>query len=207
LSARAESGRVNIVTIAYHATNYYLIETDRARLLVDAGWAGTMPAFLHASKRMGVDVAGITHILVTHYHPDHAGLAQELKGRGAKLIVLETQHAAIPELNTQMQKLDAYTPIRLDDNIHLNSAESRAYLRGLGIAGEIVLTPGHSDDSVSLVLDTGDAFTGDLKSVRISDDPRHPANQSLARLRSLKVHTMHPAHGTPQPLRPKEQTR
>ena len=39
---------------------------------------------------------------------------------------------------------------------------SRALLQRLGIAGEIVPTPGHSDDSVSLLLDGGAVFTGDL---------------------------------------------
>lgn len=32
----------------------------------------------------------------------------------------------------------------------------------MGISGEIVPTPGHSDDSISVVLDDGSAFTGDL---------------------------------------------
>jgi endoribonuclease LACTB2 len=32
----------------------------------------------------------------------------------------------------------------------------------LGFAGEIITTPGHSDDSVSLILDDGNAFVGDL---------------------------------------------
>lgn len=41
-------------------------------------------------------------------------------------------------------------------------AESRSRLADVGIVGEVVPTPGHSDDSVSLVLDAGAAFTGDL---------------------------------------------
>ncbi len=31
-----------------------------------------------------------------------------------------------------------------------------------GVRGEILKTPGHSDDSVSLVLDSGMVFVGDL---------------------------------------------
>ena len=35
-------------------------------------------------------------------------------------------------------------------------------LAEFGIAGKVISTPGHSPGSVSVVLDTGDAFVGDL---------------------------------------------
>ena len=35
-------------------------------------------------------------------------------------------------------------------------------LQAEGIAGEILHTPGHSDDSISLLLDDGSLFVGDL---------------------------------------------
>ena len=52
--------------------------------------------------------------------------------------------------------------ITLDGNVTITFAESRALLEQIGIRGEIVPTPGHSADSVSLLLDDGSAFTGDL---------------------------------------------
>jgi glyoxylase-like metal-dependent hydrolase (beta-lactamase superfamily II) len=45
---------------------------------------------------------------------------------------------------------------------HCLCAESRSLLGHLGISGEVVHTPGHSDDSVSLILDDGSVFTEDL---------------------------------------------
>lgn len=50
----------------------------------------------------------------------------------------------------------------LDRNLVITCAESRAQLAQIGIPGEIVHTPGHSDDSVSLLLDDGSIFTGNL---------------------------------------------
>ena len=41
--------------------------------------------------------------------------------------------------------------------------ESRAFLQSLDIGGEIVHTPSHSEDSVTLILDDGDCFAGDLE--------------------------------------------
>ena len=41
--------------------------------------------------------------------------------------------------------------------------ESRAFLKDLGINGEIISTPSHSRDSISLILDSGECFVGDLE--------------------------------------------
>ncbi len=45
----------------------------------------------------------------------------------------------------------------------------------LGVDGEIVPTSGHSDDSVSLVLDCGVAFTGDLTPLSLATEEQAPA--------------------------------
>jgi len=40
--------------------------------------------------------------------------------------------------------------------------DSAKLLNDLGIDGEIIYTPGHSEDSISLILDNGSVFVGDL---------------------------------------------
>ena len=35
-------------------------------------------------------------------------------------------------------------------------------LRSIGVSGKIILTPGHSSDSISVLLDSGTAYVGDL---------------------------------------------
>ncbi len=185
----------NIVHVGYDATNYYVIATSTSRLLIDVGWPGTLPKLLHAFKRTGMALSDITHLLVTHYHPDHAGLAQELKRKGVRLIVLENQVAAIPMLKHYIKPTYPYVDITLDDNIDVQTAESRPFLRRMGLDGEIIATPGHSDDSVTLILDSGIAFTGDLPPVPISEDPLHPVQQSLDRIRALHARAMYPGHG------------
>jgi glyoxylase-like metal-dependent hydrolase (beta-lactamase superfamily II) len=190
----------NIVHVGYDATNYYVISTPQARLLIDVGWPGTLPKLDHALQRTGLALSDLTHLLVTHYHPDHAGLAQELKGKGVRLIVLENQAAGIAALKRYMKPQHRYVDITLEGNLDLHSTESRAFLRGLGIEGEIVLTPGHSDDSVTLILDTGIALIGDLPPVPISDDPEHLAQRSMALIRAHGVHTLYPGHGLARPL-------
>jgi glyoxylase-like metal-dependent hydrolase (beta-lactamase superfamily II) len=133
---------------------------------------------------------------VTHFHPDHAGLAQVLKHLGVRLIVLDVQLAGIPLLSTYVKPQDGYTEIQLEGNTVLSQAESRAFLAGIGIQGEIISTPGHSDDSVTLVLDEGAAFTGDLTPLMmVPQDPTDLAYRSWESIRAKGVTTIYPGHG------------
>jgi len=81
--------------------------------------------------------------------------------------------------------------------------ESRAFLKRIGITGEIVWTPGHSDDSVTLVLDEGAVFTGDLPPPGFVDERASDSvQQSWERLRSLHATTIYPGHGPVRPMPP-----
>jgi glyoxylase-like metal-dependent hydrolase (beta-lactamase superfamily II) len=161
---------MNIVNVGYDSTNYYVLADTAPKLLIDVGFPGTLPKLQAQCKRTGVQLAQLKYFVCTHYHPDHAGMAQELKHTGIKLIVLETQPEFIPAMAQYMKPQQDYVPIELTDNVLLKLAESRAFLAKLGIAGEFISTPGHSDDSVSLILDDGSAFTGDLVFPMMVDD-------------------------------------
>jgi glyoxylase-like metal-dependent hydrolase (beta-lactamase superfamily II) len=74
-------------------------------------------------------------------------------------------------------------------------------LNRVGIRGQIVETPGHSKDSVSLVLDSGLAFIGDLHPPDYVPDEAHEATcQSWKTLLGLNARTVYPAHGNPFPI-------
>ena len=187
---------VNIVNVGYDSTNYYVIGLSSARLLIDIGWPGTLPKLLANLKRMDIPLQNVHYILITHYHPDHAGIAQEVKKTGIRLIVLESQLRSIPMLKTYIKPADQYIDIHLDDNLILNVGASRKFLTSIGIEGEIVNTPGHSEDSITLILDEGIAFTGDLPSpTNVVDAPRDQVEQSWEKMRIHHVKTIYPGHG------------
>ena len=188
---------MNIVHVGYDSTNYYVLADRTPRLLVDVGWPGTLPKLQHQCKRMSVNLADLKHFLITHYHPDHAGLAQELKRTGCKLIFIDLQESFVPTLRTWMKPDNHYIEIDLKDSIRITLADSRAFLAKLGIQGEIIHTPGHSDDSVTLVLDEGAAFTGDLPRPDMSDGI---ALESWQQIRTLGVKRIYPGHGPVWPL-------
>ena len=192
---------MNIVNVGYDSTNYYVLGATGKRLLVDVGMPGTLPKLLAMLKRKDISLGDIGYLLATHYHPDHAGIAQELKVRGVRLIVLEQQRSAIPTLKTYTKPRDGYVDITLHDNLVLTEEASRAFLKGIGIAGEIAGTPGHSDDSVTLVLDEGAAFTGDLPPPGFVDEDVSPVlAQSWQRLHALNIRMLYPGHGPARPI-------
>ena len=58
-----------------------------------------------------------------------------------------------------------YEPITTEKATVISSEESRSFLNSLGINGEIVVTTSHSNDSISLILDGGECFVGDLEPI------------------------------------------
>jgi len=192
---------MNIVNVGYDSTNYYVLQQGTTRLLVDVGFPGTLPKLEANLKRKDIALKSIGYLLATHYHPDHAGIAQDLKQRGVRLLVLDVQREAVATFAQYMKPEMPYLPITLKDTIDLTTGGSRAFLAGLGIGGEIVHTPGHSDDSVSLVLDDGTAFTGDLTPPGMSEGATAEiVAASWDALRAKGARMLHPGHGPSRPL-------
>jgi len=192
---------VPVVNVGYRSTNYWVIGAGPARLLVDLGWPGTMGALRAEMTRKGVPLSEIRSGLATHYHPDHAGLAQELKNAGMTLLVLESQLDALPRMRVWTKPADGFVDIELHDNVNLAFAASRQRLAGIGLAGEILPTPGHSDDSVALLLDDGSAFTGDLTPPGAAEErDAERVAASWRRLRERGATRVYPGHGPVRPL-------
>ena len=154
-----------MIKLRYGNTNTFYIPGDNGGLLVDTDYAGTLPAFYKALKNSGITVKDISCVLATHYHPDHMGLIGELMQQGVKLLLTDVQKDSI-HFSDRIFDRDKLPYIPIDETTAavISCAESRNYLECLGIAGEIIRTPSHSDDSISLILDNGDCLVGDLES-------------------------------------------
>jgi ribonuclease/clavin/mitogillin len=192
-----------IVNVGYRSTNYWVVSTGLSRLLVDIGWPGTLGVMKAKLRRKGIPLDEIQYALATHYHIDHAGLAEELKREGVPLLVLDIQIEAIPLMKTWTKPADNYVEITAEGNVTISCRESRALLAQIGLSGEILHTPGHSDHCVSLLLDDGSVFTGDLPPEAFAfDNPI--ALGSWAMLRDRGATRVYPAHG---PIREMEAER
>ena len=154
-----------VIKLKYGNTNTFFVLGELGNILIDTDYAGTLPAFYKAIKAHGIKTGDIDYILATHYHPDHIGLISELMDQGVKLLIVDSQTPHIhfaDEIFSRDKRLN-YKPISIDTAIVIRSNESRDFLNGLGINGEIIATPSHSEDSVSLILDSGECFVGDLE--------------------------------------------
>jgi len=192
---------VTIVNVGYRSTNYWVISAGDSRLLVDLGWPGSMGKMRASLKRKDVPLEELRYGLATHYHIDHAGAAQELKLVGVPLLVLDVQVQAIPLMKRWTKPQDNYMDITMDGNITIACSESRSLLESIGILGEIVHTPGHSEDSVSLLLDDGSVFTGDLTPPAFigMEDPQ-VVIASWRLLQERGATRIYPGHGPARPL-------
>ncbi len=151
-----------IQLLKYGNTNCYYIQGEKGSLLIDTDWAGTLQLFYRKIKEL--NIKNIDYLLITHYHPDHMGIAQDIvDNMSAKLLVIDVQKDYIHFSDKIFEKDNKikFTPINTNPVI-ISCEESREFLKELGIDGEILYTPGHSEDSVSVVLDEGVAFVGDL---------------------------------------------
>jgi glyoxylase-like metal-dependent hydrolase (beta-lactamase superfamily II) len=189
------------IKVTYGSTNHYLVGYRGGRLLVDAGYAGSLPQLRYSLKRYGIESSSVRHVMLTHHHPDHAGLTQEVKRAfGARLIIHEAQIPYLRELQEfHERRRETYEPIVVaPDDVVVSSANSRPALKRIGLEGEIVETPGHSPDSVSLVLDGGVAFVGDLHLPdQATGELLESVRESWNRLLGLGVRTAYPGHGGP----------
>ena len=182
-----------LTTIKYGNTNTYIIHGTCGNLLVDTDYAGTMQGFYRAIKEHNIKVSDITYILATHYHPDHMGLVSDLMDLGVELVVMDTQLDYVhysDEIYARMPQLGV-KPIDESSARVVSVADSRAFLAELGIDGEIISTPSHSADSVTVMLDDGTAVTGDLEPQSYID--AYADNEAL-KADWEKIMSYHPHH-------------
>lgn len=174
---------------------------------------------------MGITPDEIRAIIITHCHWDHIGCAKELKEiTGAKIVVHKNEkdlltkgELAAPPGVTRWGRLFGAILFRWSNKIPLKPCgvdvvieEEEVSLEEYGIKGKIVFTPGHSPGSISVVLDSGEAFVGDMAmnglpltvgpSLPIFADDVPALKNSWQKLVHIGVKKIYPAHGGPFPI-------
>ena len=187
---------MNIITLVHKSTNSYLLSVKDGWLMIDTGWPDTFAQLLQLLNQNNICVNEINYLAVTHFHPDHAGLAQNLKDLGTTLLLHEYQVPYLNKLNLFFKKNPKanFKDITAGSNLVLNESQSRDFLKTIGLSGELISTPGHSDDSVTLILEEGFAFPGDLHpSFMNIDDVR--TRESWDKIHQHKITRIFPGHG------------
>lgn len=164
------SGAVRIVRIKLPVSNAYLLVGERA-VLVDAGAPGQADRILDAVRRAEVDPNDISLLIHTHGHIDHAGSAAELRRRIGMPVAVHEADAPLLRSGTngtvrprnREARLVAAVLVRpyepLEPDLALTEEIS---LRGYGVDGRVIFTPGHTPGSLSIALPGRDVIVGDL---------------------------------------------
>jgi glyoxylase-like metal-dependent hydrolase (beta-lactamase superfamily II) len=81
-------------------TLVYAIESPKGPVLVDAGWnhPDAWEALSGGLAALGIDVSTVSGVVVTHFHPDHAGLAGQVKEASGAWIAMHPNDAALVRL-------------------------------------------------------------------------------------------------------------
>lgn len=154
-----------IIKLKYGNTNTFFVRGKNKKILVDTDYAGTLPLFYKSLKENGITVKDIDYILATHYHPDHIGLVSQLMEQGVRLLLVDSQVGSVHYSDAIFAREPrlGYKPIDASSASIISPEISRSFLKELGIDGEIIRTPSHSADSISLILDEGICVVGDLE--------------------------------------------
>ena len=167
-------------TLTLGPTNTYLLNVNNGYLLIDTSYPDKYELFVQKLNELNINISEIKYLLLTHHHNDHAGFAAELvKNSGAKIIVhkaaksyLETgrMDPYLKVLNLRLKFMlglmsmfsrFTYPPVMLKDTDYILDDDTFNLLKETGLNGSILHTPGHSTDSISLLLSDGSAFVGD----------------------------------------------
>jgi hydroxyacylglutathione hydrolase len=199
----------------------YIIHGEKI-IMIDGGAPKQVKSFMKAVERLSIKPEDIKLIVLTHGHWDHIGSAKEIKDlTGAKLALheqekdwLEKSLKPLPPGVTAWGKIFVKIMAIFMPLVHFPSTDvdivlgdGEFPLSEYGIPGKIVHTPGHSMGSVSVLLDTGDAFVGDLAmsefplrfspGLPIVAEDMQKVRESWKVLMDGGAETIYPAHGKP----------
>jgi glyoxylase-like metal-dependent hydrolase (beta-lactamase superfamily II) len=212
-------------------TRCYLVKCLGGYLLIDTSDAGYFCSFQKRTAKLGIQLTEIKYLLLTHHHDDHAGFAAELVEKSGCRVVVhrdavsplqqgKAEYAGAKVLNRRVYATmmfyswyyilfhgKTFPPLTFSDRDIVLEGDNESFLKDIGIDGVILHTPGHSRDSISVLLSDGTAFVGDvamnllwwtgMHHRPIGFDDINTVYESWQKLREHGARMIHPAHGKP----------
>jgi glyoxylase-like metal-dependent hydrolase (beta-lactamase superfamily II) len=219
-------------SIKLRYTNCYLIRHQGGFLLIDTGYDYEWDRFVEGLARLGIGPGDISHMILTHHHDDHCGLLNRLTVENPSIVVIMSALTALRLeggvhvfkrgagyvtrrirflvwIKSRMEPTwtHSFPPYHARPRDRIIEAPMRLSDLGLDLEGSLLATPGHTEDSLSLVMDEGTCFCGDAVAnfmgfagahycVIFIEDIRE-YYQSWDRLLTAGARVLCPAHGKP----------
>jgi glyoxylase-like metal-dependent hydrolase (beta-lactamase superfamily II) len=219
LKRKETNMEISIYPIPMGLDTIYVVRGESV-ILIDGGDPHAIERLKEGVEKACINPEEIRLIILTHGHWDHIGSAKDIKDwSGAKVMLhqrdmhlLDDAYPSQPPGFTLWGKiiiafLKLYSPyIHIPKfDVDIVAGDEDISLTDYGIAGKVVYTPGHSWGSVSVVLDSGEAFVGDLAmnmlpmrlnpGLPIFGDDILVVKKSWQKLLDMGAKTFYPAHG------------
>ncbi|WIM98462.1 MBL fold metallo-hydrolase [Actinoplanes oblitus] len=163
----------------------YLLLRGKEVAVIDTGTPGSAESIHTGLKAAGADWAAVKHVIITHYHPDHAGSVDEI----------------FPQVKSAF-----YAGAGDAGNI-VSDADIKPLDEGDDVFGlRVVNTPGHTAGHISILdTSTGTLVAGDALRTQNGlegSDPQFTADETAAiasvkKLAGLDIKAILPGHGEP----------
>lgn len=202
----------------------FLLNLKEGNLLVDAGDGKGWDRFQQALKFHGVEPSQITHLLLTHHHLDHTGHINALRkvSPGLTLIAHRSARSWLEKgkmapvrfwncwtglLGRFVKEMKGGAVELKERDIFLDGDDDRL-LPSLGLDARIMHTPGHTADSLCILLSDGICLVGDTlmnwpmnlfgaNPCPIVYEDRDRLVKSWATLVQSGAKILYPSHGKP----------
>nr|AIA13697.1 L1_beta_lactamase [uncultured bacterium]AIA13841.1 L1_beta_lactamase [uncultured bacterium] len=146
----------NIYYVGATEVSSFLITTPKGHILLDSGFAETVPLIQTNFKKLGFKIEDVKILINSHAHYDHAGglaLLKELTG--AKLVSSEADAALLAnggKGDFQWGDELSYKPVKADRLLRDND---KVELGGVAVTAR--LTPGHTKGSLTWTMKVEEA--------------------------------------------------
>ncbi len=216
--------KIEIITIPLGFDQCYILKGDGV-IAIDAGQQNKGKVFAGALEIAEISPDAVRLVVLTHGHWDHIGSAGEIRAlTGASLAMHRSEAhwgensptSLSPGVTLWGRVLTAVLKVFMPliktpaANVDIEFGDDGFSLVDFGIPGRVLHTPGHSSGSATVLLDSGEAFVGDLAMnrfpLRLSPGLPIFANDPAAVIKSWKMlielgaSTVYPAHGKPFPI-------
>ena len=212
---------LSIYPIHLGLNTVYVIKGEGV-ILIDAGFPHKLANFKDGLAKASIQPEEIRIIILTHGHWDHIGSTRDIKQlTGARVLMHEKDMHFLSEAKqtsrigfTPWGKIMSTMETLISNFMHIQTFEvdivagdEELSLSEYGIPGRLIHTPGHTWGSVSVLLDSGEAFVGCLAmnlfplrlnpGLPIWDDDIQLVKNSWKKLLEMGAKTVYPAHGEP----------
>lgn len=178
---------MNIKKLKLSVTNCFLIEAGRKQVLIDTGYEQDWSLFNRRLDEAGVGLPDISHLILTHHHDDHCGLVSRMVQANPEIRIVmscRAQGALAKGKNDSLRgggwvskrvsllfsliatidkrwKNHTFPPYASREKDYLVQRATDLDEVGIRLAGKILETPGHTSDSISVLLKDGTSLVGD----------------------------------------------